>query len=231
MLLERNPSAAGPGAQQAVGGAVQSIAQGASEGDKRLQQALGLLKDNKIAEATQLLTAVAKDKSAHAEQAATQAEKDRKEAAIAYRNLGAIAGLRDPKSALEAYEKAASLDPGDIESLFWAGWIEIDHGDLDKAQTRLERVLKLAETGDQAYYKYWARIGLGDIWQKRGDLKAALKSYSDGLAISRAPGAIRPRQCGLAARSLGQLRQGRRRAGGAGRSQSRAEILFRQPRH
>ena len=73
-LLERNPSAAGPGAQQAVGGAVQSIAQGASEGDERLQQALGLLKDNKIAEATQLLTAVARDKSAHAEQAATQAE-------------------------------------------------------------------------------------------------------------------------------------------------------------
>src|ERR1700730_2643277 len=188
-LLAKNPSAAGgPGARQAVGGAVQSIAQGASD-DKRLQQALGLLKDNKVAEATQLLTAVAEDKSAHAEQAsahaeqaATQAEKDRKEAAIAYRNLGAIAGLRGPKSALEAYEKAASLDPGDIESLFWAGWIEIDHGDLDKAQTGLERVLKLA-TGDQAYYKYWARIGLGDIWQKRGNLKAALKSYSDGLAI------------------------------------------------
>jgi tetratricopeptide (TPR) repeat protein len=184
MLLEKNPSAAGPGAQQPVGGAVQSIAQGASEGDKRLQQALGLLKDNKVAEATQLLTAVAEDKSAHAERAATQAEKDRKEAAIAYRNLGAIAGLRDPKSALEAYEKAASLDPGDIESLSWEGFIEIDHGDLDKAQTRLERVLKLAETGDQAYYKYWARIGLGDIWQKRGDLKAALKSYQDDLAIT-----------------------------------------------
>jgi tetratricopeptide (TPR) repeat protein len=190
-LVERNPPAAGPRAQQAVGGAVQSIAQGASEGDERLQQALGLLKDNKISEATQLLTAVAEDKSAHAEQAAAQAEqaaaqaeKDRKEAATAYRNLGAIAGLRDPRSALGAYEKAASLDPGDIESLFWAGWIEIDHGDLDKAQTRLERVLKLAEPGDQAYYKYWARIGLGDIWQKRGDLKAALKSYGEDLAIT-----------------------------------------------
>src|SRR6202022_2858957 len=96
---------------------------------------------------------------------------------------GAIAGLRDPKSALGAYEKAASGDPGDIDSLLWAGWIEVDYGDLDKAQTRLERVLKLAETGDQAYYKYWARIGLGDIWQKRGHLKAALKSYSDSLAI------------------------------------------------
>jgi tetratricopeptide (TPR) repeat protein/pimeloyl-ACP methyl ester carboxylesterase len=184
-LLERNPSAmGGPGAQQAVGEAVQSIAQGASEGDKRLQQALALLKDNKVAEATQLLTAVAEDKSAHAEQAVAQAEKDRKEAAIAYRNLGAIAGLADPKSALQAYEKAALLDPGDIESLFWAGWIEIQYGDLGKAQMRLEHVLKLAEQGNQADYKYWARVGLADIWQKRGDLKAALKSYSDSLAIA-----------------------------------------------
>jgi tetratricopeptide (TPR) repeat protein len=141
------------------------------------------LKDKKIAEATQFLTAVAEDKSAQAEQAVAQAEKDRKEAAIAYRNLGAIAGLRDPQSALQAYEKVALLDPGDMESLLWAGWLEIDHGDLNKAQMRLERFLKLAEEGNQADYKYWARIGLADIWQKRGDLAAALKSYSDSLAM------------------------------------------------
>jgi hypothetical protein len=75
MLLEKNP-AAGPGAQQAVGAAVQLITQGAAEGDARLQQALDLLKANKIAEATPLLKAVAKDKKARAEQAATQADKD-----------------------------------------------------------------------------------------------------------------------------------------------------------
>jgi tetratricopeptide (TPR) repeat protein len=111
-LLERNP-AAGPGAQQAVGQAVQSIAQGASEGDSRLQKALDLLKANKIGEAVSLLEAFADDKE-------TRIEKDRKEAAIAYRNLGAIAGLADPKRALEAYEKAALLDPDDLQSLFWA---------------------------------------------------------------------------------------------------------------
>src|ERR1035441_4131517 len=88
-LLEKNPSAAGPGAQQAVVEAVQSIAQGAAEGDERLQQALTLLKENKIADATQLLSAFADDKTA-------RIAKDRKEAAIAYRNLGAIAGLADP---------------------------------------------------------------------------------------------------------------------------------------
>src|SRR4029450_1038796 len=73
-----------------------------------------------------------------------EAEKDRKEAAVAYRNLGAIARLADPKRALEAYEKALALDPDDIESLFWAGWIWRDYGDLNKAQTRLERAQELS---------------------------------------------------------------------------------------
>jgi tetratricopeptide (TPR) repeat protein len=180
--LEKNLGAA-PSAQQAVGGAVQSIAQGAAEGDPRLQQALSLLKENKTAEASQLLKAVAEEKAAHAEQAGTQAEKDRKEAAIAFRNLGAIAGLAEPKRALEAYEKAAALDPDDIESLFWAGYIQLGYGDLAKAQTRLEHVLKLAEIDERSFYKFWPLIGLGDIKQQRGELTWALKFYNDGVAI------------------------------------------------
>jgi hypothetical protein len=47
-LVEKNPGVAGPGAQQAVGGAVQSIAQGPSEGHERLRQVLGLLKTTKL---------------------------------------------------------------------------------------------------------------------------------------------------------------------------------------
>jgi tetratricopeptide (TPR) repeat protein len=137
-----------------------------------------------IAEATPLLNAVAEDKTARAGQETARAAKDRKEAAIVYRNLGAIAGLADPKRALEAYEKAVELDPDDPNSLFWVGWIEIDYGDLNKAQARLERVLTLARTDGQAYYKYWALIGLGAITQRRGNLAGALKSYEDGLAIA-----------------------------------------------
>src|SRR5207302_6435082 len=116
-----------------------SIAQGAAEGDARLQQALDLLKSNKIADATPLLNAVAEDKTARAGQETARAEKDRKEAAIAYRNLGAIAGLADPKRALEAYEKALALDPDDLESLYWAGVIQIDYGNLNEAEKRLFR--------------------------------------------------------------------------------------------
>jgi len=120
---------------------------------------------------------------ARARQETARAEKDRKEAAIAFRNLGAIAGLRDPKRALEAYETAVDLDPDDLESLSGIGEIQIDYGDLNEAQTRLERVLTLAKKDDQAFYKYWALLGLGEIKKLRGDLAGALKAFSDGLAI------------------------------------------------
>ena len=73
-----------------------AAAAGAAEGDERLAKALDLLKANKVAEAAELFRAVAADKAA-------QIKRDSKVAAAAYRNLGAIAGLGDPKRALEAY--------------------------------------------------------------------------------------------------------------------------------
>ena len=110
-MLARGAPEVGPGAEQRVEQAVTGIAKGASEGDEQLQQALSLLAAGNVAQATPLLKAVAETKTA-------RIQKDRKDAATAYRNLGAIAGLRDPKGALDAYAKAAELDPDDAESLF-----------------------------------------------------------------------------------------------------------------
>jgi len=61
-------------------------------------QALDLLKVGKVEEASSLLQAFADDKSARIKQ-------DSKQAATAWRNLGAIAGLRDPKRARDAYAR------------------------------------------------------------------------------------------------------------------------------
>ena len=222
-LLEKNPgAAAGPGAQQAVGGALQSIAQGAAEGDQRLQQAFDLLKRDKVAEATQLLNAVAEDRSAQAERAVAQAQKDREIAATAFRNLGAIAGLRDPKKALEAYTKAAELDPNDIESAFWVGWIQISHGDLKEAQRQLQRTLVRARRDNNDYYETWSLIGLGDVQVAQGDLKAALQSYSDSRAIVERLAKSDPGNAGWQHDLSVSYEQDRRRAGCAGRSQSGA---------
>ena len=49
---------------------------------------------------------------------------------------------------------------------------------------------------------------IGDVQRAQGDLAGALTSYRDRLAISRTPGQVRPRQRGLAARSVGVVRAG-----------------------
>ncbi len=126
--------------------AVKSIAEGAAEGDSRLEKALDLLNANKIREALALLEAFAEDKEA-------RVDKDSKEAAIAYSNFGMIAGFVDLKLALEAFEKALALDPDEMPSLLMAGYIQINEGDLDKAQARLERLMMLPESGDQGFYQ------------------------------------------------------------------------------
>jgi tetratricopeptide (TPR) repeat protein len=172
MLLDKSPVVAGPGAQQAVGAAVQSIAQGAAEGHPRLQEALDLLKENKIAEATQLLNAVAEDKT-------SQAERDRKEAAIAYRNLGAIAALHDPKSAREAYAKSVALDPENGEGLVWDGWFQLQAGNLDAAEKTYLALLQLAGKGADENRIFWARTSLADIAVAHGQLNVALAAYSE----------------------------------------------------
>jgi tetratricopeptide (TPR) repeat protein len=111
-----------PNQEQAVAEALAAAQKGAAQGDATLQQALDLLKANKIAEAETKFRAVADEKAARISQ-------DKKDAAAAYRNLGAIAGLRDPKKALDAYEKALEFDPDDVESLLQVAGIQIDRGD------------------------------------------------------------------------------------------------------
>ena len=58
-----------------------------------------------------------------AEEKAARIQRDRKDAAAAYRTLGAIAGLRGPKRAFDAYARAVEFDNEDEESLLWLAWI------------------------------------------------------------------------------------------------------------
>ncbi|NOG71197.1 tetratricopeptide repeat protein, partial [Roseicella sp. DB1501] len=176
-LLANRTTPPAPGAERAVGEAVAAAAEGAARGDARLQTALDLLKANRVAEAEALFQAVATEK-------AERIRQDRRDAAAAFRNLGAIAGLRDPKRALEAYRQAAELDPEDIESIYWTGWLSLERGDLGEAEARLRTVLRLAGANGQDWYEYWARLGLGDVKRARGDLSAAMGEYRQAAVIA-----------------------------------------------
>jgi tetratricopeptide (TPR) repeat protein len=174
-LVAANTAQAAPAQGQAVAEAVNAAAKGAQEGDGRLKRALELLKQNKVAEATALFQAVADDKAARIQQ-------DSKDAAAAYRNLGAIAGLADPKRALDAYTKAVELDPDDLNSLLWVGLLHLERGYLAEAEMRFRRLLSVATASDSE--RYWASLGVGDIRKARGDLAAAAAEYRQAGAIA-----------------------------------------------
>ena len=176
-LLLKNQGQVAPNRERAVSDAVAATAEGAAEGDTRLQRALELLKANNSAQAEPLLRSVAEDK----ERAAASAGR---EAATAYRNLGAISGLADLKRAQEAYAHATALDPDNPDGLFWAGWFELETGDLHGAENFYTRLLQLDGKGATEDQILWARTGLGDIAVARGNLLDALTSYRDSLAIA-----------------------------------------------
>jgi tetratricopeptide (TPR) repeat protein len=140
------------------------------------------LKTGKIEDATRVLESFADDKRKQIAKAQARVKAESLEAAAAYRNLGAIAALRDPKKALDAYEKAVELDPDDVESVLWSGFIRAMRGDLGGAQTRFHRVLSLANANNSPHH-YWARFGLGNIRAQRRDVAGALKSYRDSLPL------------------------------------------------
>ena len=169
-LLAVNSASAAPLAKQSLGAAVNAAEQGAAAGDPRLQQALDLLKANKIGEAEAIFHAVAEEKTA-------QINQDGKSAAAAFRNLGTIARLSDPKRALEAYQKALELNPDDLNSMLLVGSLQVERGELEQAEAKFKRILSTANDQNDPARVYWARLLVGDIKNARGDLTEAQADY------------------------------------------------------
>jgi tetratricopeptide (TPR) repeat protein len=185
-LLGISPAQAAPGAAKALGDAVAEAQEGAAQGDERLQKALDLLKANKPQDAEPLFRAAAEEKAARVRTDRARLEKDSKAAAAAYRNLGAIAGLGDPKRAREAYAKALEYDGDDLEALYWYGYLNLLAGDLGTAQRTLARLLETATArGDQRGI-YRAHLVQARVMQDRGSLPSAVEHLekSRGIALA-----------------------------------------------
>jgi len=190
-LIVASKTEGGPGIEKPVNDAVAAAAAGAARGDDRLQRALDLLKAGKVEDAVPLFRTVAEEKERTARSSAQEAaEKERtakaraQEAAAAYRNLGAITAIGDPKRALDAFTKAAELDPHDTESVFWIAELHNDRGDRVEAERGFRRVLSAATSDDEAPAAFWAHIGLGDIHVAHGDLDRALAEYGTARILA-----------------------------------------------
>jgi len=165
-----------PGAKVSLTQAITAIAQGAAS-DPRYAKALELLKAGKPKDAEPLLQAVAEDK-------VKRAGSDAKDAAAAYRNLAAITAVSDPGRARGYYAEAARLDPTNIWGMFQNGWFQEEAGQLDAAQAAYSRVIAAAKPGTDDEALLWAKFGMGDIAEQRGDLGAALITYHEAETVA-----------------------------------------------
>jgi tetratricopeptide (TPR) repeat protein len=183
-LLGISAAQAAPGAAKAVGDAVADAQEGAAQGDERLQKALDLLKAGKPEDAEPLFRTVAEERAARVRTDRARLERHSKAAAAAYRNLGAIAGLGEPKRAREAYAKALDFDGEDPEALYWYGYLNVLAGDLSTAQRALARLLEIATAQDDQRGVYRAHLVLGQVMQGRGNLSSAAEHEEKALAIA-----------------------------------------------
>jgi tetratricopeptide (TPR) repeat protein/pimeloyl-ACP methyl ester carboxylesterase len=176
-LLAVSPAQASPSQERALAQTLDNANAGARGGDKRLERALELLNAQRVGEAQELFRTIAQEKAA-------DARNDAKAAAEAFRNLGAIAGLSDPKSALEAYGKALEFDPDDREALYWYGFLSLAAENRIEAEKYLFRLLKIAnETGDRRnMYRADLRLGELAFWRKNYSLAMEYENTSSSIA-------------------------------------------------
>ncbi len=159
---------------------------------------------------------------------------------------GDLAGaLKSYRDSLAIADRLAKSDPGN------AGWqrdLSVSYekiGDVQVAQGDLAGALNPIATASRSADRLakadpgnagWQRDlsvsydKVGDVQVAQGDLAGRAEILSRQPRHQRAAGESRSRQRRLAARSVGVVRESRRRAGGAGRPCRGAEILSRQPR-
>lgn len=183
--------------------AITAIVSGAAR-DTRYASALQSLKDGKVEQAEKLLRLVA-------EETAERARSEGKRAADAYRQLGAIAGLGDPKRAREAYARALLFDPSDTDALYWHGWLSLSAGNMAVAERELRRLLEISTGNNDSRGIYRAHLRLGELVREQGDLETALEHQTAAYRIAstrakEAPGdSERQRELSISCEKLGDI--------------------------
>ena len=104
-----------------------------------------------------------------------------------WRDIGALTFLSDTFTAMDAYERADQLSPGDPHTLSQLGSLYIRTGRLDEAQYAFDRLHLSAQTDDEVAS---ALGNLGMLASIRGDLPTAERHIRDALAINQRIGNV-----------------------------------------
>jgi tetratricopeptide (TPR) repeat protein len=122
------------------------------------------------------------DERAIAEAERVAAEK-RKAAAQSARDLAVLARGADALKSLAYYERATRLDPADAQTWDAYARIALEAGRTGDAMVAFEQAASRAEEGN-AYRRYWATLGLGDVAVAQGNLRRAQQSYEAAARIA-----------------------------------------------
>ena len=178
--------------------------------EQQIKDAFTALKRGDTSEAKALFTKTAENAVENAKAAKQSENVANKQAAEAYRNLGALAFLDNTQEALQAYRRATQLDPDDVE-----GWNQLGHllkraGDLDEAISAYSKVLALGETHQDQSEIAIAYSSLGLAYHILGESDKALEFHQKSLAIEENLGdkkglAVQYINLGLVYQSRGEL--------------------------
>ena len=145
----------------------QELSKTLAEAVNSLAQQPGPGIDEALTQLTQGNTAAAKAVFQRVIQAEAPAVK---EAAAAWRHLGALAFLDDTEETLSAYRRATELDPENAD-----GWTQFGHllrrnGELQAAESAYQKVSELGESSSDRSLLAIAYGNLGIIYKIRGEL-------------------------------------------------------------
>ena len=101
-----------------------------------------------------------------------------------------FAGLITPQQAMPLLEKAMFVLPDDPRSYFYAGAVEVDAGNTEKAIQHYEKTLEIIET-DTSYLQLELHLGnfndvyfnLGELHHQQGDVDTAVGYFKRALAL------------------------------------------------
>lgn len=161
-----------PQSEEMIKAAMQAIL---TSGDVRKAAARKALEAGDIDGAADAIALVARQQGEAAGGAAKAAAESWKEAA-------ALLAPSDPAAAVDAYEEARRLDPGDLDSWTRLASIHFATGDFAAARAINEDVIARAAADSSEYG--WAKLGLGAVAFARGATGEAETLFKEGESIA-----------------------------------------------
>ena len=103
-----------------------------------------------------------------------------------------FAGLMTPGEAMLSLEKAISVLPDDPRSHFYAGMVETDAGNIQKAIESYEKTIEIIEVSDPSLMQMELLLGdfndvylkLGELHHQQGDTETAVVYFKRALALN-----------------------------------------------